>query len=120
MKATVVAIGKEAFSDKVPMVILFGETATEELKKYSVVQKLEKEETFYIKKGDCLKIDDSVYTINYVGDVANDNLNSIAHVTLIFSEVPDTDRLANGLYLSPHILPPFKLNTQIEYLSLGV
>lgn len=120
VKAKIVEIGKEAFSDNAPIVILFGETATEELKKYSIVQKLEKEENFHIKKGDCLKIDNHCYTIDYVGNVANDNLNSIAHVTLIFSEVPTVDRMANGLYLSPHTLPCFKINTQIEYLSSGV
>ncbi|MEI5992914.1 PTS glucitol/sorbitol transporter subunit IIA [Candidatus Enterococcus mansonii] len=120
MKAIVTEIGPQALDEKEPIIILFGESATEGLKEYSVIQKFQETQALEMKKGDQLKIDDKEYTITYVGSFANNNLNSIAHVTLIFDEVPKEEAIANGLYLSPSELPKIKVGTTIDYLSHGV
>lgn len=119
VKAVVTEIGQKALNEKESMVILFGETATEGLKEYSVIQKMLVPNIFHLKKGDKIKIDQEVYKINCVGTYANHNLNSISHVTLLFSAVPKEDKIANGLYLSPYRLPQFKVGTTIDYLSSG-
>ena len=119
MNAIVTEIGKHALDGKEPLIILFGENATEALKEYSVIQTFEESATLVIKENDQLKIGEKKYTINHVGSFANSNLNSIAHVTLVFSEVPKEDAIANGLYLSPFELPTIEVGTTIEYISHG-
>lgn len=117
MKATVTEIGKHALDGKEPMIILFGERATESLREYSVIQKFEGSEELGMKIGDQLKIDDTVYQVEHVGSFANANLNSISHVTLVFSEVPEEDAVVNGIYLSPNIVPEIKVGSTIDYIS---
>lgn len=119
MKATVIEIGAHALDEKEPMIILFGESATEGLKEYSVIQEFETTDSFSMTKGDVLMIDDQEYTIKHVGPFANDNLNSIAHVTLVFADVPEEDAIVNGLYLAPSQLPTIKVGTTIDYRPLG-
>ncbi|MBO0474781.1 PTS system, glucitol/sorbitol-specific IIA component [Enterococcus sp. DIV0840] len=120
MKAVVTEIGVRALDEKEPMIILFGESTTEGLKEYSVIQKFQENQSLEVKKGDLLKIDEQEYTIDYVGPFANDNLNSIAHVTLVFTDVPKEDAIVNGLYLTPSAFPTIKVGSTIEYMSFGV
>lgn len=120
MKAIVTEIGARALDEKEPIIILFGEGATESLKEYSVIQTFQESSPMELKQGDQLKIDDQEYRILYVGSFANKNLNSIAHVTLIFDQVPNEDPIVNGLYLSPGKLPKIQVGTVIEYVPLGV
>lgn len=120
MKAVVTEIGVQALDEKEPMIILFGESATDSLKEYSVIQKFEETQSLDMKKGDRLKIDEQEYTIQYVGPFANKNLNSIAHVTLVFADGPKEDAIVNGLYLAPSKLPTINIGTIIEYITLGV
>ncbi|MBO0439528.1 PTS glucitol/sorbitol transporter subunit IIA [Candidatus Enterococcus ikei] len=120
MEAVVTEVGIQALDEKEPMIILFGESATEGLKEYSVIQKFQGTQSLEMKKGDRLKIDEQEYTLSYVGPFANNNLNSIAHVTLVFDDVPEEDAIVNGLYVTPSIFPTIKVGTIIEYVSLGV
>ncbi|MBO0422845.1 PTS sorbitol transporter subunit IIA [Enterococcus plantarum] len=120
MKAVITEIGSRALDEKEPMIILFGESATEALKEYSVIQKFQEDQSLEVKKGDLLKIDDQEYTIDYVGSFANNNLKSIAHVTLVFADVPKEDAIVNGVYLTPKVFPTLKVGSTIEYISRGV
>ena len=119
MKAMVTEVGAHALDGKEAMLILFGEGATESLREYSVIQAFEDKTKITVKKGDRVKIDDAVYTVEQVGSFANANLNSIAHVTLVFAPVPDEDPVVNGLYLSPTIYPTLQVGSTIEYLLEG-
>ena len=120
MKSIVTEVGQHALDGKEPLIILFGEKATEALKEYSVIQKFEEQVTLTMKKNDQLKIGEKKYTITHVGSFANNNLNSIAHVTLVFNKVPEEEAIVNGLYLSPFELPTIEIGTTIEYISHGV
>lgn len=117
MKAIVTEVGAQALDEKERMLILFGEGATESLREYSVIQKFEESVEITIKDGDQLKIDEAVYTVKQVGPFANANLNSIAHVTLVFDEVPEEDAVVNGLYLTPTDFPKIHVGSVIEYVS---
>lgn len=119
MKAVVTAIGSHALDGKEPMIILFGEGATKQLKEYSVIQQFQEKNKLNLSKGDHLNIGDQCYTIEEIGAFANSNLNSISHVTLVFSEVPKEDPVMNGIYLSPTTLPKIEIGTTIDYLSHG-
>lgn len=112
---TVTSIGEQAISQKDPIIILFGEGATEDIRNVSVIQEFANSETIDLKVGNTISFDEDVYTIEAVGALATDNLNSIGHITLSFSEVPSEDMLGNGLYLTPHHLPKIEVGTKISY-----
>ncbi|MFZ4460844.1 PTS glucitol/sorbitol transporter subunit IIA, partial [Enterococcus gallinarum] len=52
---------------------------------------------------------------DYVGPMANGNLETVAHVSLIFDACPEEGQIANGIYLHPHRLPAIGLGSQIFY-----
>lgn len=66
-----------------------------------------------MKAGGTIAFDDQVYTIDYVGPMANGNLKTVAHVSLIFDACPEEGQIANGIYLHPHRLPAIGLGSQI-------
>ncbi|MGB3160485.1 PTS glucitol/sorbitol transporter subunit IIA [Carnobacterium sp.] len=114
--STVTSIGKYAISKKDPIIILFGEQATEDLRSVSIIQSFkENQSRVELEPGKSVFFDDQEYTILEVGSLANENLNTIGHVTLDFSEVPEEDRLANGLYLTPFKLPKIEIGSTIHY-----
>jgi PTS system glucitol/sorbitol-specific IIA component len=120
MRAVIKAIGSQALSEAEKIIILFGETATDTLKEYSVIQDFEQKEPIQLTAGDKIKIDEQSYTITQVGAFANENLNSISHCTLVFDAVPKDDSIMNGIYLTPYELPKIKKGSVIEYLTKGV
>lgn len=116
ISAKVTEIGQQAISQKDPMIILFGETATDEIKNVAVIQAFNEDipkDTLLV--GGEIIIGDQTYQIKRVGSLANENLQSIGHVTLIFSDIPEEDALENALYLSPTELPKIDLGTKIKY-----
>ena len=113
---TVTAIGENAISKKDPMIILFGEQATDDIRTVAIIQSFEEDkETVKLQSGDTISFDEQVYTIETVGSLANENLNTIGHITLSFSEVPEDDRIESGVYLSPYELPEVSIGTKITY-----
>lgn len=116
MKTIVSEIGSQALSEKEPIVILFGETATPALRNYSVIQEIKDNEPVELKKAGKILFDGEEYTIQFVGKTANQNLQSIGHLTLIFDKVPEENQIVNGVYLTPYKVPAFKKNTEIIYL----
>ncbi|WP_414838773.1 PTS glucitol/sorbitol transporter subunit IIA [Carnobacterium sp. TMP28] len=113
---TVTSIGEQAISKKDPIIILFGEQATKDLRSVSIIQSFkEGQEKVKLMPGKSVFFDDQEYTILEVGSLANEHLNTIGHVTLHFSEVPSEDRLASGLYLKPFKVPKIKVGSMIHY-----
>lgn len=116
LKTTITAIGDSAISSKDPLIILFGEQASEELRKVSVIQRVVSEkQTIDLRAGGKVSFGEQEYTIQHVGLLANKNLNAIGHVTLIFSELPEEDAIENGIYLTPYQLPKLSVGTEIAY-----
>lgn len=118
LQTKITAIGPSAISTKDPLIILFGEQATEELRKVSVIQSvISEKKTVDLHTGGVVAFGEQEYTIQHVGSLANTNFNSIGHVTLIFSELPEDkeNRIENGVYLMPHQLPELNLGTVISF-----
>ena len=115
-KAIVRSIGKEAISKKEPLIILFDESATEALENFSVIQRFEKKSENKLTAGNSILFDKQEYKIVEVGPLADENLLSMGHVTLVFKEVGKEDQLANALYLEPYELPTIEVGTIIQYL----
>lgn len=113
--ATIKEIGEQAVSEQEPILILFDQTATSTLRNYSVIQEITSKETFSLSKEGVISFDQQEYTIEHVGTMANENLNTVGHVTLIFDHYSTESSIANGIYLAPYQLPEIHVGTQIEY-----
>ncbi|MFC6169330.1 PTS glucitol/sorbitol transporter subunit IIA [Loigolactobacillus jiayinensis] len=116
--STVIAIGSHAIETNDPLVILFDQEATPELQDIAVIQKFSmptQMKQLTLAEGDIITIDEHAYTIAYVGDVANQNLQTIGHITLLFAPLPASDRLGNGVYLTNTVKPAFHVGTIIRY-----
>ncbi|MGO2100007.1 PTS glucitol/sorbitol transporter subunit IIA [Vagococcus salmoninarum] len=116
IQGKVIEIGEQAVDAGDQMIILFGESATPELKKVSVIQTIDKSKgPIKLGLGGHLSFDEQRYTMTHLGRLAESQLNEIGHVTVIFSEVPSEDALVNAIYVEPFILPEIKTGTIIKY-----
>lgn len=117
--ATVTAIGDAALDPKDPLVILFGESATQALRDVAVIQQFadgDAQAALTVAIGDHVEIDAQRYEVKHVGKLANQNLQTIGHVSLIFDVLPDQP-MENALYLEPKAKPQIKVGSTITYLT---
>ena len=117
-KTVVTEIGESAINEKDPLVILFGEKATSQLRKVSVVHSPEKQnEVIDLTKVTKIVFGTEEYTVKGIGELANDNFNTIGHITLRFSDNLSTEdmRIENAVYLSPEHVPTLKKGTEITF-----
>jgi len=115
LTATVQSIGEHAVDPEEPILVLFDETATDDLKQIAIIQKFDASVgSLSLTVGSKLTIDDQMYTVAYAGELVAANLTSIGHATLYFKDVP-AKPMANGVYLTPNQLPTIKVGSQITY-----
>lgn len=114
-KGKIVAIGKEAIDENEKILLFFGNGATEGLKRYSVIQEISDPKTIEIKQGDQITFGDKSYVVTFTGNTVNQNLHSLQHVTFVFDEVPETNVIANGVYLAPDALPKIAVGMTVTY-----
>lgn len=113
--AKIEEIGKDAISKKEPIIILFNQSATDDLRQVSVIQSFEDDKKVVSPKtGDEMIIDEQTYKIDFAGELVSSNFESVGHATLFFMEVPEHPQ-PNGIYLTPHVLPAFKVGSTITY-----
>ena len=93
IRSTVVTVGEMAYFEDYPMLILFNETAPDELKEVCVVHRFDdpiQEETILVEKGRILFGERELH-IQKVGSVANQNFIQLGHVTLQFPKEEETE-----------------------------
>ncbi|MDE1549005.1 PTS glucitol/sorbitol transporter subunit IIA [Jeotgalibaca caeni] len=118
MKSKIIRIGKDAVNEKEPILILFGDRATAAIENVSVIQTFtETAEDFQLVKGDIIRIGDQDFTIEHVGNNVQANLNTIGHITIVFSEFNENHFLETSVYASPHHLPRLEVGMEIQYQS---
>ncbi|WP_281164241.1 PTS glucitol/sorbitol transporter subunit IIA [Liquorilactobacillus sicerae] len=117
LEAKVVEIGPEAVSPGDPLLILFDETASQQLRRVSIVQRFisANDNGFHLQAGDQLLIDDQGYQVIHVGKLVENNMDAIGHATLFFEPVPKQPQ-HNGIYLTPYQLPQIKVGSLIRYV----
>lgn len=91
LKSTIVELGKEwEMMKEVNMLILFNETAPQELKDIAVIH-----DSSGVKEkvaiGDHMYLGDESYKILFVGDVANETLRDLGHATFNFNGESHSD-----------------------------
>lgn len=114
-QGTIKEIGPQAIDEKEKMLIFFGEEAGSTLKEYSVIQSLPDSEALIVKKDDQIIFGDQAYSVQYVGAVANQILQTIQHVTFVFGDVPAENQLSSAIYLTPAVLPHLAVDMKVTY-----
>lgn len=115
-KITKIGMRAEEFQDQ-NMILLFGDIAPEDLEDYCFIL-----DSHYLKKnvciGDILIIDNCKYEITGIGDVANQNLNSLGHITLNFGNTSEKkDWLGGSIYLEEDLKNKLHLGSKIVFSS---
>lgn len=88
LEAKVVEIGPEAISKDDPLIILFDETASVQLRRVSVVQHfldLNSEER-KLKNLEKISIDNQIYEVKHIGELVQSNMEMIGHATLFLNQ----------------------------------
>ncbi|MFL2096511.1 PTS glucitol/sorbitol transporter subunit IIA [Marinilactibacillus psychrotolerans] len=118
MKSKVIEIGEAAFFEGEPVVILFGKDAPEDLKEVCVIHEFEEEPPKeLLKVGSKLRFGDQEYSIEKIGDVANETLQDLGHISLYFDFEDDQEILPGAAFLSPGNVPAIQEGTTIEFLT---
>lgn len=116
MQSTIIEVGDKAWDETEPMLILFGNKVTKELRPYSIVQEFAKDEKLTdLDQTENLFFGDQKYHIERIGRLANGNLHELGHVTLVFGPLPTHSELVNAIYLTPHVLPKVEVGMVIKY-----
>ncbi|CZQ81324.1 phosphotransferase system glucitol/sorbitol-specific iia component [Trichococcus palustris] len=115
MQSTVIQIGKDAIDKADPVVILFGETATEALQNVSVIQRFQQTDRWTdLRRGDAVFFDEQEYTIAFIGSSVHENLRSLGHTTFMFKSEGE-EPLETSIYSAPYTRPAIMDGTTIMY-----
>ena len=118
--STIEAVGPEAISPNENIIILFNETATDNLKRVSVIQKFDKASApnnFILKKDDTITIDGKTFLILYVGLMVEMNIKAIGHATLVFTDEVPKKPLKNAIYLEKDEEDPLPMVAVGDWIS---
>ncbi len=115
VKTKVVSIGKEAYFEGYPLLVIFGKECPDELKDICIVHEyMDDPNTDMIKEGCKITIGDNEYTVEKIGgDAVNENLYNLGHMTINFS--PDLDLMPGSILVSPCVVPDIKEGDIIEF-----
>ncbi|MCO6543241.1 MAG: hypothetical protein J6584_04690 [Lactobacillus sp.] len=112
--AEVTFIGNQAVDEQTNFLLLFDESASEDLQQVAIIQHfLTSRNQFKLDKHAQLIIDQTLYPINFVGDLVNSQLSTIGHAVLAFDKCP-AEPLPNSIYLDGP-LPKLHLGSKIVY-----
>lgn len=116
--AKLVDIGSEARSFLTEnMIILFNQTAPEELYKHCFIIKIDKF-VDKLKIGDLMKIGNEDFEIVFVGEEANKNLRELGHITLFFNQ-DFTNALPGSIFVSNENKPYLEIGEKISINRRG-
>ena len=110
----VIEVGQEAIDSKENILIFFGAGVTDGLCPYSIIQEVAGASEIELEVGGTILFGDQEYRITFVGHLANQNLQTIQHISFVFSDVP-TDKLSSSVYLSPAKVPVITEGMTITY-----
>ncbi|EHL4774085.1 PTS glucitol/sorbitol transporter subunit IIA [Listeria monocytogenes] len=96
------------------IVILFGPTATNELREISVIHEFQDVPNNALTKGNTLLIGEQAYTIEAVGSDANKNLEELGHISVYFRS-GQNEVLPGAIVVSPEIFPTITVGDSIQF-----
>lgn len=116
VKTKIIEIGSmvPAFEEE-RLVILFGPSATAELKDICVIHEFEDQPKDALKVGGKIKFGDQEFTIEEVGSQANANFEELGHISIYFRNAIG-EILPGAINVSPGNFPSFEVGGVIEII----
>lgn len=108
----IIGAGKEVCAFGEEMMIFFGDQAPDTLKDYCYSIPTAKTSAA-VKAGQFFSIDDVLFQIKYVGELAEKNLNELGHLTVSFTDTEDA-RLPGTIVVEKKRLPLVRIGSRIE------
>lgn len=95
------------------LVILFGTSATPELKPISVIHEFNDTPDNVLQVGAKIQLGDQTYTINQVGSSANQNFEELGHVSIYFRSAQE-EVLPGAVIASPKVFPTINVGDELK------
>lgn len=102
-----------AFEEEM-LLVLFGPTATNELKQICVIHEFAEIPDNLLKNGGKMKIGDIEYKITHVGDAANKNFEELGHISIYF-RTGENEVLPGAIIVEPEVFPTFQEGEVINF-----
>lgn len=96
------------------LLVLFGKDAPPELADISVLHVPEEDNGHKLVEGSTLSISKDEYYIVQVGSEANENFDTLGHVSIYFSDDENTEILPGAILVTPSHFPELALNEKIK------
>lgn len=96
------------------LLVLFGNDAPPELADISVLHVPEEDNGHKLVEGSTLSIGNNEYHIVQVGSEANENFDTLGHVSIYFSDDENTEILPGAILVTPSHFPELALNEKIK------
>lgn len=97
------------------MMVLFGPTAPTELRDVCVVHDGVPVDGDLLVRGGFITIGGKKYVIEKLGEVANENMGGLGHLTIVFDGAREL--LPGSVLVSPEMLPMVEVGTVISFES---
>ena len=118
IKSKVLEIGEMAYFDGYPILILFNNSAPAGLREVSIIHEFttpaNKE---MLKKGSKILFNEKMYTVDAIGDVANQTFYDLGHVSLYFGLEEGAELLPGSVLLSPSEVPQVKVGDILQFIK---
>lgn len=120
VKSKIIEIGEFADFDDVDVIILFNNTSPEGLREVCVIheylQDINTKSADLLKNDSAIKFNDQVYKVKQIGNVANDTLKELGHVSLYFGLAEGEELLPGSVLLDPPVKPSISVGDYIEFI----
>lgn len=116
VKSKIIEIGSmvPAFEEE-RLIILFGPSATAELRDICVIHEFEDRPKDTLKVGGKVKFGDQEFTIEEIGSQANANFEELGHISIYFRNAIG-EILPGAIIVSPGVFPSFEVGGVIEII----
>lgn len=102
-----------AFEEEM-LLVLFGPSATNELKPICVVHEFDEVPNNLLQPGRKMQIGNNEYTITHVGDAANKNFEELGHISIYF-RTGENEILPGAVIAEPEIFPKIEKGDLIKF-----
>lgn len=118
VKSKVIEVGKMAYFEGYPILILFNSFAPVELKDVSIIHEFITPISLeMLKVGSSIMFNEKKYTVEAIGDLANQNFHSLGHISLYFDLEKGASLLAGSVLLSPKQVPQVNVGDIIQFIK---
>lgn len=120
IRSTVLSVGEMAYFEDYPMLILFNETAPDELKDVCIVHQfddpIQDTDTMLVENGRIIFGQKELHIVE-VGNVANQNFAHLGHITLQFPTEEQAEVLPGAVLVKESEIPRTSAGEQIVILT---